>query len=266
MKIILNGHFHEESNATLQLSDRGFQYGDGFFETILYSSKSCPLWSEHLERITTAFELFDFDINQLPNLLNEIKTLCSKNNLKKARIKIMFWRKEGGLFTPSTNNFNYVIITKENTQRETYKNQIDFYPKPINSFTPFSFLKTISSLKYVLVGKYMQSRHLDEIIILDINGYISETLYCNIFWIKNNKLFTPSLKTGCVAGVMRKKIIQNHSHQSTIDEGLFKPEELINADAIFLTNALGIYPVKNINTSSFDISHPLIDIMKNIIE
>ena len=61
----------------------------------------------------------------------------------------------------------------------------------------------------------------------------------NIFLIKNEVISTPALQEGCVAGVMRKKIIQEISSSGwQIFEKEISIEEVLNADEVFLTNSI----------------------------
>ena len=46
-EIIVNGI--EETN--INVLDRGFQYGDGLFETIAYKNNKPQLWDEHMQRL-----------------------------------------------------------------------------------------------------------------------------------------------------------------------------------------------------------------------
>ncbi len=96
--------------------------------------------------------------------------------------------------------------------------------------------------------------------LLNFNDKICETTIANIFIIKDMKVYTPSLKEGCIAGVMRRWLIENvKPFNNTIIEKEITVEELQQADEVFLTNS--IYPIswvkqfQNIQYTNQQIKH-----------
>ena len=89
----------------------------------------------------------------------------------------------------------------------------------------------------------------DEAIMLGVDGYVSEATVDNIFGVKKEVLFTPSLDTNCLAGITREKIIAIGKEQGLkILEGRFLPQEFLDADEVFLTGTgAGIVPVVEID-------------------
>jgi branched-chain amino acid aminotransferase len=88
-----------------------------------------------------------------------------------------------------------------------------------------------------------------------LNSYdrICDSTIANIFWVKNNQVFTPPLSEGCVAGVMRRYLIQKIQEAGyAIEEMICPRQKLPEADEIFLTNALfGIRWVQQLRDKSF---------------
>ncbi|MBM3252414.1 MAG: hypothetical protein FJZ11_06545, partial [Candidatus Omnitrophica bacterium] len=79
----------------------------------------------------------------------------------------------------------------------------------------------------------------DEAIILNNRGYVSEGSRSNIFLVKDNTVFTPSLSSGCLAGITRKAIFDLAKiYNIKICEGNFTLRDLHTAEEIFLTNSL----------------------------
>ena len=62
----------------------------------------------------------------------------------------------------------------------------------------------------------------------------------NVFWEKDGKLFTPSLKTGCLPGITREYLLENVE----CEEGRVGIEDLQKADRIFVTSSgIGVVSV-----------------------
>ena len=90
--------------------------------------------------------------------------------------------------------------------------------------------KSGQSLNYSLAAN-SNGEHYDYL-MLNYDGFISETSSSNIFWIKEDKIYTPSAKTDCIPGSIRDILMQNLS-VNEVEEGL---ETLKDADSLFITN------------------------------
>ena len=94
---------------------------------------------------------------------------------------------------------------------------------------------------------------MDEVILLDDKGFVSEAGSANIFWVKENVFYTPSLACNCIAGVGRRKIIEALGKAGyTVVEGEFTVEELLEANQIFTSNVTGIAYLANLENRSYD--------------
>ncbi len=84
MQVVYQNQFIEESQVHLKISNRGFLYGDGFFETLLYLNNQLPYLENHFQRILralNAFELVQPEYFNLTYLTETIHQLCHKNKL-----------------------------------------------------------------------------------------------------------------------------------------------------------------------------------------
>ena len=94
----------------------------------------------------------------------------------------------------------------------------------------------------------------EEIIILDSRGYVSETLSSNIFWKKNNRYYTSPISTGCVEGIMRNQLMNQLKHKGIlVEEKLVAVSELLESDSIFTTNSMGFRHIKTMNQINFEV-------------
>ena len=83
---------------------------------------------------------------------------------------------------------------------------------------------------------------------------MTEFLNGNIFIVNDNVIKTPTISTGCLNGVMRKKIIEliKKVPAYEIQEKDFSPYELVSSDEIWVTNSIsGIIPVTEYRRKSF---------------
>ena len=82
---------------------------------------------------------------------------------------------------------------------------------------------------------------------------VCEFINGNLFYIKNEKIYTPDLTSGCLNGVLRKNLINIiKSNGLVIEESQISPFDLVSADELFITNVIqGILPVTNYRKKTY---------------
>lgn len=252
-----NGNIFNEHEKLLPATNRGMRFGDGFFESMVMFDKKFPLLEYHWNRIEFTMEILGayfpkrFDIERFQAMVLDL--VAVSNIAANARVRLQFFRKGTGLYLPEENELAYVISMEEieNNRFELSDGLLagsnEEHFKPISNF---SDLKTSSALGYVLAAKFMKQKGWQEIVLLNTFNQVSETLSSNIFLVKNDKLITPDLESGCVSGVMRSFLLANLP--DSIEERPVELSELLEADEVLLTNAVkGIQWVKNYSSSSY---------------
>ncbi|WP_323756705.1 aminotransferase class IV [Roseivirga sp.] len=240
MKAIFNSRLIEIDSQVLNTKNRAFCYGDGLFETIVTGPHRINLTDFHLERLTRACKVLDLDSPQFSNqnlreMTSQLADINQLNGDTRARLQI--WREDGGLYSPQLSSYSFLLQVAETTTPAFGQGgSIGISTSSKTSHNAISFAKTMSALPYVLAGIEMRQKKLDEIILLDDQGNLSETHSSNLFWIEANEIFTPSLQSGCVEGVMRRLILETLK----VNEVMYKPERLTLADSVFSSNASGI--------------------------
>ena len=94
---------------------------------------------------------------------------------------------------------------------------------------------------------------LDNCILLNDKKMVCDFINGNLFYIKNEKIYTPDLKSGCLNGVLRKNLINIiKSNGLVIEESQISPFDLVSADELFITNVIqGILPVTNYRKKTY---------------
>lgn len=246
--IWLNGNIIDGNSPALFANNRSFLYGDGIFETILAygtEAKHIPL---HFARLKKGMKTLEIDA---PAYLNEkviseaITRLLNKNRFfGNARVRITVFRDSDGFYTPTGNAASILIQTQErNTTFYEINKQgylLDIYSdikKPINKL---SSIKSCNALIFVKAGLYRKANSLDDCIILNNEDRVSETISSNIFIVKGNTIYTPSLAEGCIPGIMREivcKIAPNLGYEIN-NQVAFSVKALMDSDEVFLTNSI----------------------------
>jgi len=117
--------------------------------------------------------------------------------------------------------------------------KVDLYQKIKKPCNALSSIKSCNSLLYVLAGKYKTDNELEECVIINDRHNVCEFTSSNLFIVINGVLYTPAITEGCIQGVMRKVILDLAAKARIyVYETELKPNDLIRADEIFLTNAV----------------------------
>ncbi len=254
MFLVYNSDILPEGDFCLSVNDRAFLYGDGLFETIRYETNRIWFWLDHFARLSAGMSILQFTLPEgftADSLYASVSALLAANQLvdQPARIKIQVWRQAGSLYTPATNKANVLITAQPgNSFSITEIAKTEIYDAFRLSPSPISAFKTLNSLPYVLAGLYKLQQNLDDVILLDTQGHLAECLASNLFWYANETLYTPSLQTGCINGILRRQLVHLASGQGiTLCEGYYKPEVLAQAEAVFCANVMGIQWLNQVN-------------------
>lgn len=256
-----NGKIIRSDTALLHAGNRSFRYGDGLFETIRYINGRSELSELHFERWFSGMKLLGFDPPSYYSkdyFLRQIDELVKKNgHPEAARIRLVAYRGDGGIFDPENDFPNYIIesqeLNKENLKLNENGLDIDIFPDARKSCDTFSNIKSNNFLPYFMGAKYSKQNHLNDCLLLNTHDRIADSCIANLFMIKEGILITPSLSEGPVAGVMRKFILlQGDIAGFKIQERPVSIDDLLSADECFLTNSIyGIRWVKSCRNKTY---------------
>jgi branched-subunit amino acid aminotransferase/4-amino-4-deoxychorismate lyase len=249
MKILFDGSIYPEAKAVLPVSDRGLQYGDGVFETMLMADGRIRNLSYHIERLRQGMKALKME-GELSesDITDKATSLARENGLNGLiRIKWVIWRKSGGLYTPASADIHEMVRASEYTPGLPEVKKADFAESAYLCYSAVSRFKTISALPYVIASIECREKGMDDMILLSGEGKVAECLYANLFWGTGKNLYTPSLLTGCIEGVRRRALLEHLPDMGyTITETTSHPEDLLMAAFAFRTNATSIVPLHRI--------------------
>jgi branched-chain amino acid aminotransferase len=111
--------------------------------------------------------------------------------------------------------------------------------------SPLAGVKSTSWLPNVWAVAEAQRQGLDEVVLLNERGEIAECTAANIFVVKNGKVYTPPLNSGCLEGVTRGILFEIAPEAGVaVMQQTLRPEDLFSADEVFISstnrNLLGV--------------------------
>lgn len=244
----MNGEFVRAEQPVLMSDNRGFRYGEALFETMKMANGGVQLKRFHFERLFAGLRLLQFvkPASLNPGSLTEKMMQLSKMNgcYGQARIRLTVFRGNGGLADNNSEAQYLIEAMPLDSTAGQLNNQglaIDIFPDARKSCDAFSNLKSANYLPYSMAARFASNNNLEDCLILNHSGNISDSSIANIFLFKDGVLYTPPLSEGCVNGVMRRYLLENLGKNNSgisIKEKELAPLELEEADEVFLTNAI----------------------------
>jgi 4-amino-4-deoxychorismate lyase len=256
MFLYLNGTIVKEEEAVISPFDHGFLYGLGVFETFRVYNGHCFLLGDHINRLNLALKEMDIQYSVSMEQVKEIvQALLLKNKIQNARIRLNVSAGKAplGLQGAAYEEPNVIVFMYPLSKAgsELTEKEAILLKTPRNTPETAFRLKSHHYLNNIAGKKEMKNEPNAEGLFLTREGYMAEGLVSNIFWIKNEVLYTPDVNTGILNGITRQFVMKLAKNlKIVVVEGFFKPEELYDAEEVFLTNSIqeivAISRVKNI--------------------
>lgn len=242
--INLNGTIIPPGDFKVNPDNRGFRYGDGFFETMKAWEGRIYLESFHFERMVSSLNVLRFKVPvqfTYDYIREQVRMLLDKNqHIGLARVRLMVYRGDGGIYDTLNVETNFLIQSWP-LQEQSFDAglQADVFPDARKTCDAFSAIKSNNYLCYLMGAHFAQSKGLDDAIILNAFGRVAETTIANIFIVSAGMIKTPPLTEGCINGVYRRYLLQGllESGIPFLEEPV-TVEMLQNADEVFVTNAI----------------------------
>ena len=245
----LNGEFMPLSEAKISPMDRGFLFGDGIYEVIpTYHGKAVGM-TGHLSRmrdglaaisITNPYSAQQWQQN-LDGLID-----ANASHFPSGNIGVYFHISRGTdtkryhaypqNITPTVFGFAFEIAPSQPLEAANVK--------------PFKValeedkrwqrchIKSTSLLGNVMHFQAGVDSGVQETILHNSDGIITEASSCNVFMVKDNAIFTPPLDNQLLPGITRQIALEAFNRAGlAVEEKWFTKEDLFNADEVWLTSS-----------------------------
>ena len=256
--VYLNGEFVNSDQAKISVFDQGFLYGDGIFESFRSIGDRLYQFDQHYARLLQSAEALSYPMpysqEELEAILLELR---ERNRLVDAyyRITITRGRGEIGFTRKLTNDLTCLVVGREfqGFAAKHYQNGIELSVAQTRRNAPEAInpkIKSISNLNSLLGKLEAKAAGAFEVIMLNNNEQICEGAASNIFWTKDQWVFTPDASTGLLEGVTRSTIFRlcEVKLNLRVVSGEFKLQDLKYSDEVFITStSLEVMPVVKVD-------------------
>ncbi|HUL12872.1 MAG TPA: aminodeoxychorismate lyase [Methylococcaceae bacterium] len=243
----------------VDFADRGFQYGDGIFTTMLVSCGTPLFLGDHLDRLQRDSARLALPFPGREILAEEARLLSNAN--RESVLKIQLTRGAGGR--------GYRCPDEPNPTRVLSCHPAPDYPPELRNLgirarlcrarlgiNPLlAGVKHMNRLEQVLARSEWHDDEIREGLMLDQEGCVVEGVTSNLFMVNDGRLRTPRIDRCGVAGVMRSLVIRLAQVQGlAIEETRIYPNELYEADELFLTNCvIRLWPIRQFEGLNYEV-------------
>lgn len=249
----------------LSTNDRTVLYGLGVFETLLVANNRVTFPDLHYNRMLDGAQRLGISVPQFDLWQKEIAIFLKEIEcppLCALRVTLSAGTLDGRIPSGLLLQTRPLQYTKEQYLRGM---SLYLLPYPRNEFSPLTRIKSTNYMENILARQDAKLHHYDEGLWCNTQGYLTECAMSNLFFVKNKEVYTPSLNCGCLAGTRRSLVVSLAAQLNiAVHEGTYRPQDLFQADEVFLTNALmGIMPVQQIADHRYKV--PAFDVTSSIM-
>lgn len=216
-------------------------YGSGIFTTIAIRNGGPLFWDKHWRRLTHNAAQVGIDLSghSEQSTCSTLEGSILEQGTVDGRLRITFTDDRPSEIWPESEPEQltslYVIVGENHLVQSPFRMTIS--PYPVNSRSPLAGVKSCNYLENILAINEAKERGFHEAVRINEWGHVTGGCMANVFWLKGDRLYTPALSTGCLAGTTREFVLENIECDQ-VEAGL---DELTNAEAVFLTSAgLGV--------------------------
>jgi branched-chain amino acid aminotransferase len=241
--IFFEGEFLVRDELFLESLTPGIFEGRGVFETMRVDDSQVLLLDRHLQRLRQGLRILRLRLTQTTK---EIQSIVSRvvmfNQFKNGRARIMVFQRNGGPVELAV-----MVMPRNVFSEQDYFNGYDVtVSRCANpSSSRFALVKSLDYGRYYRAYKEARAKGYNETLLANQKGFIFEASRSNVFFLKDETVYTPSLTLGCLDGITRRLVMESAREMKlTVKAVTPKVQDFLRCDEAFLTNSLiGVMPV-----------------------
>lgn len=234
-----NDQIIDAAEARITATAAGLLYGWGVFTTLrIYDGKAFA-FDRHWKRLMLHAERIRLPVTlDLKQARRAIHKLVAANSVQHGRARLTLLKGDAGTWRvapgPAT---EFLIFTSSEVSRAAADLALTLSPYRVLSTALLAGIKQTAMLENLFALEEARARGFNETVLLNERGEIVSAAAANIFWVQGDEVFTPSLATGCVAGITRRFIREITTRWKLhLVEGSFPVQRLLDAREVFLTS------------------------------
>ena len=256
----LNDDLLPVGEARVSVMDRGFLYGDGFFESMRVEGGRPQFLREHLARLAASCQAFRLPFPEGFPWEERIARLLAVNRLTAgpAALKILLSRgaaPELGLPRAARPTLVIYARTYHPPAAAEYAAGWPAATFPEGRSTFMGGHKSLSYLFYLAARQYALERGAKEAVILEADGAVSEGAATSLVYFRGGNYYAPRSRSalpGVTLAVLARALARRGERLEWVPTS---PSRLREAEAVWLANSLmGLMPVSALDGAEIPVS------------
>lgn len=186
--------------------DRGLQFGDGHFTTLVIRAGRLQFWERHWQRLRTASQRLYLELPPLADVFAVLTAIATETPDCVVKIIVTRGLGERGYTPPTQPQTHWYVTTAPLPQWEPRPLTVELAQYQLARQPALAGLKTLNRLDQVLLSYERQQREVDELIVTDTEQQLVEATSSNLFWYDGQQWRFPGLEQAGVAGIMQAEI------------------------------------------------------------
>jgi branched-chain amino acid aminotransferase len=240
----VDGGLVDPASASVSAFDHGLTVGDGVFETLRVYRGTPFALRRHLDRLARSADGLALPVPDRSLLERACAEVVAAGGLADARLRLTVTGGPGPLGSPRGSGPPTVVAAVAPLAPVSPAAAVAVAPWPRNERGPLAGLKTTSYAENVVLLAWARERGAEEAIVADTTGRLCEGTGANVFVVSGGRLRTPTLASGCLAGVTRELVLACTDAEE-VDLPL---DALATADEAFLTSSTReVQPIQEVD-------------------
>lgn len=235
MKVWVGGHVADEKDATVSVFDHGLTVGDGVFETTKVVDGVPFALSRHLARLDESARRLGLEPPSRDDVRRAVhETLVANADADRSlRLRITVTGGTAPLGSGRGSATPTLVVAVGPLTRWDPSAKVVPVPWTRNERSATAGIKTTSYAENVLALAHATAHGGSEAVFANTAGELCEGTGSNIFVVRAGQVFTPPLRSGCLAGVTRALVLE----WTDAGEATLPMSALLDADEVFLTSS-----------------------------
>jgi branched-chain amino acid aminotransferase len=251
----LNGELVPAGEAKISPFDHGLLTGDGVFETLAAYDGKPFATRRHHERFVRSASALGLSVPDKGTMARAMTEVLAANKLSEARVRATITGGIGPLGSDKNDSSDTFLVAASPMPGHADLAKVVFVPWQRNKHGALKGVKSTSYGENVIALAHAKKQEGNEAIFGNTEGELCEGTGSNLFLVLDGALITPTLDSGCLAGVTRSIVLDLCRQEGIPAEEYDVPlSKLAEADEAFLTSSLReVQPIADVDGASLPV-------------
>lgn len=255
--VFLNGELVPRDQARVSVTDRGFRFGDGAFESIRVAAGGPYALGHHLARLAASLKQLHIEAPRHTELADAVATTVAANGVKDGVARVFVTRGEDpdgrgflpGLISGPSVLVEAVALPDDAGRAPPLQLWLSNHRRADPRALP-SGGKLMSAVTSSLARIEADRHNCEDALLLGPHGEVCETSGANLMWVSDGVLYTADTVLPIVSGTIRERLLE--LVELPVRVGIYALSDVLAAEEVFATNV--VWLVRSVGSLQSDLA------------